>query len=370
MNLTTANGIFGGKPQSTLRLLEEMPGIPDVVWSILSRVDRECDPMRLVFISAEARAGNTLMAAATAVALARHLRVPVCLLEANVEHPALASYLGLRATGLTDVLDGRAKLEECVQRLPQCPDLFVLPAGTPRAVISGEFSTAQMRSILGLPGKRVRYLVIDAPPLQGHLESRLLLQHADAALLVLRAGSTRIDSAAHAHRILMEAGAPLLGSVFNAYGAAHATRESGLEAQNDFAAVPLRDPIEPSLVKTDPASDGLRKVDIGRSGAQQALPEGMLSEVEHRREVEMLERRIAKLTQQLEATEADLQRMAAAKGIDLGLASIYRSVQGLSPQEEALALKKDLMQKIFQANLELKQSMEQRSSAVSPSIAI
>ncbi|MEO6710765.1 MAG: hypothetical protein ABI054_06750 [Planctomycetota bacterium] len=369
MNLISANGVSAGKSQPTLRLLEEMPGIPDVVWSILSRVDRECDPLRLVFISAEARAGNTLMAAATALALARHLRVPVCLLEANLEHPALASYLGLRATGLTDVLDGRAKLDECVQRVPQCPELLVLTAGTPRPVISGEFSTPQMRSILALPGQRVRYLVIDAPPLQGHLESRLLLQHADAALLVLRAGSTRIDSAAHAHRILLEAGAPLLGSVFNAYGATHGTRERGLQA-TEFAGASVREAIEPGLVQSDPASEGLRKFDIGRPAAQQVLPEGMLSEVEHRREVEMLERRIAKLTQQLEATEADLQRMAETKGIDLGIASIYRSVQGLSPQEEAAALKKDLMQKIFQANFELQQSMEKRSSAGSSSIAV
>lgn len=81
---------------------------------------------------------------------------------------------------------------------------------------------------------------------------------------------------------------------------------------------------------------------------------GLSSEEAHRRQIDILERRIAKLTHLLEETEDNLRRIAGMKGIDPGMSSIYRTVQGLSSHEEAFALKKQLMKKIFQANLDLK----------------
>jgi hypothetical protein len=74
---------------------------------------------------------------------------------------------------------------------------------------------------------------------------------------------------------------------------------------------------------------------------------------EHRREVENFERRISKLTHSLELTEDELQRIAKAKGIDPGLASIYRSVQGLGSDEGNYEAKLEMMASIFEANLAL-----------------
>jgi hypothetical protein len=83
---------------------------------------------------------------------------------------------------------------------------------------------------------------------------------------------------------------------------------------------------------------------------------------EHKQEVENLERRISKLTAMLEKTEGDLRLMASVKAGDEGVASIYKTVQGLSEEETALELKKDLMQKIFEANMELKQAIARGST--------
>jgi hypothetical protein len=74
---------------------------------------------------------------------------------------------------------------------------------------------------------------------------------------------------------------------------------------------------------------------------------------EHRREVTKFERRISKLTSSLELTEEELKKIAAAKGIDAGVASIYRNVQGLSAGDDDYETKKELMSSIFNANLEL-----------------
>lgn len=69
--------------------------------------------------------------------------------------------------------------------------------------------------------------------------------------------------------------------------------------------------------------------------------------------VDRLERRVAKLVHSLEETEQALNRIAAMKDIDPGIASLYRAVQGLSPEESNRALKKEMMELIFRANVEL-----------------
>ncbi len=74
---------------------------------------------------------------------------------------------------------------------------------------------------------------------------------------------------------------------------------------------------------------------------------------EHREEVEQFERRIAKLTESLEITEDELKRIATAKNIEVGVGSIYRTVQGLSADDDDFETKKELMSSIFAANFEL-----------------
>ncbi|MFN0009964.1 MAG: hypothetical protein ACKVXR_18885 [Planctomycetota bacterium] len=72
---------------------------------------------------------------------------------------------------------------------------------------------------------------------------------------------------------------------------------------------------------------------------------------EHRRQTDNLERRIAKLTTLLGVTEEQLQRVLAMKSIDEGVASIFREVQGLSPDSAQAEQKKAMMAVIFQENL-------------------
>ena len=75
-------------------------------------------------------------------------------------------------------------------------------------------------------------------------------------------------------------------------------------------------------------------------------------------EVDRLERRVRKLASMLDLTEAELKRLAAMKDVDPGLASIYRSVQGLGGHEKDYEVRKQLMHEIFKANIELKKHIE------------
>jgi len=91
------------------------------------------------------------------------------------------------------------------------------------------------------------------------------------------------------------------------------------------------------------------------------------SATEQRRQIEVLERRIGKLTHALGVTEEELQRVLKLKGVDAGVASIYRTVQGLSSDEVAAELKKELMSKIFQANVDMRRQFSSQSPDVRPS---
>jgi len=77
----------------------------------------------------------------------------------------------------------------------------------------------------------------------------------------------------------------------------------------------------------------------------------------HDQELALLERRLAKLVGGLEETERSLERAARARAADLGLSSIYREVQGLDPGERERELKRVLMARIFEANLELRATL-------------
>jgi GGDEF domain-containing protein len=72
---------------------------------------------------------------------------------------------------------------------------------------------------------------------------------------------------------------------------------------------------------------------------------------EHRRQTDQLEKRIAKLTSILGVTEEELKRVMAMKNIDAGVASIFRTVQGLSAEDSQAETKKALMSEIFKQNV-------------------
>lgn len=79
---------------------------------------------------------------------------------------------------------------------------------------------------------------------------------------------------------------------------------------------------------------------------------------EHDAEVGNYERRIRKLTESLGRTEEEIKRLAKMKGVDNGVASIYRAVQGLSGADESLEQKQEMMTSIFEANLALQEKID------------
>ena len=73
------------------------------------------------------------------------------------------------------------------------------------------------------------------------------------------------------------------------------------------------------------------------------------------REVDTLRRRLRKLTSSLEETERELARVQALEPVEEGVASQFRTVQGLSSKDAQFELKRELMSKILEANLALRE---------------
>lgn len=74
--------------------------------------------------------------------------------------------------------------------------------------------------------------------------------------------------------------------------------------------------------------------------------------------IDRLERRVAKLITTLEQTELALRRAQVAQSLDTGIASLYRVVQGLSGIDPQAEQKRAMMREIFQANVELRSTLE------------
>ena len=83
---------------------------------------------------------------------------------------------------------------------------------------------------------------------------------------------------------------------------------------------------------------------------------------QHNRQIQVLERRIGKLTTSLSATEGQLSQMALMREVAPGLSSIYRDVQGLDPADTESEMKKGLMSSIFDANVMLQEEIARRAA--------
>jgi hypothetical protein len=79
-------------------------------------------------------------------------------------------------------------------------------------------------------------------------------------------------------------------------------------------------------------------------------------------QIALLERRMAKLKARLAQAEDDLSRALSGAPVEPGIASIYRSAQGLERGSAQFQKKKGLMDVIFQANLKIQKGAEEARS--------
>jgi hypothetical protein len=94
--------------------------------------------------------------------------------------------------------------------------------------------------------------------------------------------------------------------------------------------------------------------------ASDASRDAMLAawSAERDKQVDQLRRRLDKLNRSLAASEQALGRLAAQREIDPGIASIYRTVQGLDEMTQDASRKRLMLAEIYEANLALQKRRE------------
>lgn len=144
----------------------------------------------IVVASINPSEGKTITALNLSWLLAQTDGVKCLIIDSDLRMPSLTDYLGIETDkGLSDILAGRATLVESVIRLDPA-GLYVLPGGEARSDVAELISGPKFREILRQARDLFDFVIIDAPPLGIFTDANILINHADGAMLVVRAGRT------------------------------------------------------------------------------------------------------------------------------------------------------------------------------------
>ena len=144
-----------------------------------------------VITSAGVGEGKTLTALNLAWMLAQTDGVRALLIDSDLRQPCATEYLGIEEpNGLSEVLAETATLEESIVKLEPA-GLYLLPGGAPRDDVAELLSGPKFDKVLSQARRMFDYIIIDAPPLGIFTDANLLINSADGAMLVVRAGKTR-----------------------------------------------------------------------------------------------------------------------------------------------------------------------------------
>ncbi|MCA7994981.1 polysaccharide biosynthesis tyrosine autokinase [Burkholderia cepacia] len=139
----------------------------------------------------------------------------VLLIDGDLRKGYLHQYFGLeRGPGFAELLDGRARADDVVRR-GVAPDLDFLPTGELPAAPIALLQHTGTGALLASLRERYDLVIVDAAPLLAVTDATWLDTHADATLLVARAGSTRAGELVESARRLPQRPAGSLGVVLN-----------------------------------------------------------------------------------------------------------------------------------------------------------
>jgi Mrp family chromosome partitioning ATPase len=129
--------------------------------------------------------------------------------------------------GVSDVLLGGRRLEECLQELtfttvePVRPTIEFLPAGQPVANPSELLTSSRLPELISRMTMRADVLLIDAPPVLAVADTLEIGRAVGGVVLVVEASHTTLPSVTRARDALARGGVNLMGVVLNKFDAKH-----------------------------------------------------------------------------------------------------------------------------------------------------
>jgi protein-tyrosine kinase len=171
-------------------------------------------PIHTVVITSPSPAeGKSFAAVNLAVAESQLEGNHTLLVDCDFRRPIVHNLFQIdRGPGVTDYLLGKAKIEDCIRRVAGT-NLYLLPAG--EAVINPLelLNLREMKHLIDALPSVFKWVILDSPPLLFAADASLLSTLCSGTVLVVRIGTTTIDSVTRAMQSLCENN--VLGIVVN-----------------------------------------------------------------------------------------------------------------------------------------------------------
>ena len=170
--------------------------------------------------------GKTTVACNLALALSTTRRV--LLIDADLHRPSVCSSLGLQAShpGLSQLLAGRAGVEECLQVVAGTA-LTVIPAGKVPGNALDLLMTRRLQDLVSDLQNRFDLIILDTPPTQLVSDTLMLSRVASGMIMVARSDRTPLPVIRRALRRARATRTSILGIVLNAHDFLRADRYYG-----------------------------------------------------------------------------------------------------------------------------------------------
>ena len=182
---------------------------------VLQRMD-EKGWRSLAVLSPGANDGKTTTAINLAISLAHDQRHTVLLVDCDLRQPTVGSSLGItHEYGLSDVLEGRAHIEDCLYHPEGFDRLVILPTAAAPANSSETLSGTRGRGVFSELRNRYpdRIVLFDLPPILGADDALAFLPLVDCGLMVIAEGATRREDLLRSMELVSKI--PIVGTVLN-----------------------------------------------------------------------------------------------------------------------------------------------------------
>ena len=169
----------------------------------------------LAIVSPGENEGKTLTAINLAISLSLEVDHTVLLVDADLRHPGVQQYFGLRqGQGLSDYLKGNVSVEELLVN-PGIEHFVLMPGGKPMLNSSEMLGSPKMVDLVQELKSRypTRIVLFDLPPVLSAADAMAFSPYVDAALLVVEEGKTKRDDVMRAVEMLNST--HIMGTVLN-----------------------------------------------------------------------------------------------------------------------------------------------------------
>ena len=172
-------------------------------------------PHTVLFSGAESGNGCSWVCARVAEVLASQVTGSVCLVDANLRNPGLNEQFAVENHhGLTDALQQGEPIRTFAKLL-SCPRLWLVTSGSESEDGPTLLSSDRMRFRINELRSQFDYVLIDTPAVSSYNDAAVLGSSTDGLVMVLKANSSRRESARTAIQDLRNAKVRVLGAVLN-----------------------------------------------------------------------------------------------------------------------------------------------------------